>query len=72
MSQINMTQEEFLDDYFDRSFFKREETLASHLVLLCNCGSDVCHGWSLIRDDPNSVERHLLRWRVREEKNEDC
>ncbi len=64
----NMTQEEFLDDYFEDRTFNREKILTSHVPLLCNCGAKGCPGWLMTRDQ--DVANHLRGWL--EKENEDC
>jgi hypothetical protein len=55
-----VTKEEFIREYCDRSGITWEWLSQTTVVLPCTCDSDICQGWAMILNDPDTIRTHLF------------
>lgn len=53
-----MTKQEFIDRVCARSNTTLEELLNTQVVLPCDCGYELCPGWSVVSKTPEAIRTH--------------
>ena len=63
-----MTRDEFIDGYMARSGIGPERRTPTgfrldgrpdRIAMPCECAAEQCGGWSMVSNDPDSIETHL-------------
>jgi len=53
-----MTKEEFIAGYCEKSKLTWDELKATQVALSCACGDSDCSGWAMVTNTPESVRDH--------------
>jgi hypothetical protein len=56
----DMTKDEFITAYCERSDITRQWYNTYYIALPCTCGDSMCDGWGTVRNRPEDITHHLF------------